>query len=52
MGGDVEQLRGTPMGRHVADREVTVFTAPAKTTLAAQTGAKDALAAKRVVVRK
>jgi hypothetical protein len=31
---------------------VTVFTAPAKTTLAAQTGAKDALAAKRVLVRR
>ena len=31
---------------------VTVFTAPAKTTLAAQTGARNALAAKRVVVRK
>jgi hypothetical protein len=32
--------------------EVTVFTAPAKTTLAAQTGAKDALAARRVLVRR
>ena len=31
---------------------VTVFTAPAKTTLAAQTGARNALAAKRVLVRK
>ncbi len=31
---------------------VTVFTAPAKTTLAAQTGSRNALAAKRVVVRK
>jgi Peptidase family M23 len=31
---------------------VTIFTAPAKATLAARTGAKNALAAKRVVVRK
>jgi hypothetical protein len=31
---------------------VTVFTAPAKTTLAAQTGAPGALAAKRVVLKK
>lgn len=31
---------------------VTVYTSPAKTTLAAQTGAKDALSAKRVVVKK
>jgi hypothetical protein len=31
---------------------VTVFTAPAKTTLAAQTGARNALAARRVLVRK
>jgi hypothetical protein len=31
---------------------VTVWTAPAKTTLAAQTGVKGALAAKRVVLKK
>jgi hypothetical protein len=31
---------------------VTVFTTPAKTTLAAQTGARNALSAKRVVVKK
>jgi hypothetical protein len=31
---------------------VTVFTAPAKTTLAAQRGARNALSAKRVVVKR
>ncbi len=35
-----------------AGTTVTVFTEPAKTTLAAQTGARNALAAKRVVVKK
>ncbi len=35
-----------------AGTSVTVFTTPAKTTLGAQTGARNALAAKRVVVKK
>ena len=35
-----------------AGTAVTVFTEPAKATLAAQAGARNALAAKRVVVRR
>jgi Peptidase family M23 len=43
---------GIGLGALASGRTVTVFTAPAKATLAAQAGATETLAAKRVVVRK
>ena len=45
-------LASPTVGGLAPGTSVTVFTAPARTTLAAQTGARNALSAKRVVLKK